>query len=148
MLPKILLSILAVSFMAASDIQAKDEIYTSFFSSDAVAGYDTVAFFKDGKPVKGLKEYKVSYKGANWFFSSLENKEAFNNKPEKFAPQYGGYCAWAVANGDTAKGDPVYWTIHTGKLYLNYNEEIKDRWLKKIEYFISKGDANWPGVIE
>ena len=148
MLPKILLSILAVSFMAASDIQAKDEIYTSFFSSDAVSGYDTVAFFKEGKPVKGLKEYKVSYKGVNWFFSSLENKEAFNNKPEKFAPQYGGYCAWAVANGDTAKGDPVYWTIHTGKLYLNYNEEIKDRWLKKIEYFISKGDANWPGVIE
>ena len=139
---------MAISFMAAPDIQAKDEIYTSFFSSDAVGGYDTVAFFKEGQPVKGLKEYKVSYKGANWFFSSLENKEAFNNKPEKFAPQYGGYCAWAVANGDTAKGDPAHWTIHAGKLYLNYDEEIKDRWLKKIEFFISKGDANWPGVIE
>ena len=142
--------LLAVGFCLfyAPNALAKDEIYTAFFSSDAVGGYDTVAFFTEGKPLKGLSKYKMSYKGANWYFSSAENLAAFNNNPTRYAPQYGGYCAWAVANNDTAKGDPVHWTIHGGKLYLNYNDEIKNRWLKEIDSFISKADANWPGVIE
>jgi len=127
---------------------AKDEIYTAFFSSQAVGGYDTVAYFTEGKPVKGLREYKTSYKGANWYFSSSANLEAFKNSPEKYAPQYGGYCAWAVANGDTAKGDPNQWSIRDGKLYLNYDEEIKNRWLANVDELISKADANWPGVIK
>jgi YHS domain-containing protein len=127
---------------------AESEIYTSFFSSSAVGGYDTVAYFTEDQPVKGLDEYRTTYKGAKWYFSSRKNLEMFIANPEKYAPQYGGYCAWAVAEGDTAKGDPLHWTLHNSKLYLNYDETIKHRWLKNKDDFISKGDANWPKVIE
>ena len=127
---------------------AESEIYTSFFSSSAVGGYDTVAFFTDKKPVKGLDEYSTSYKGAKWYFSSQKNLEMFAANPEKYAPQYGGYCAWAVAEGDTAKGDPLHWSLYNGKLYLNYNKTIKNRWLNNVDEFITRADANWPKVIE
>jgi len=127
---------------------AESEIYTSFFSSSALGGYDTVAYFEKNKPVKGLDEYHLKYKGVNWYFSSQKNLEMFRANPEKYAPQYGGYCAWAVAEGDTAKGDPLHWTIHQGKLYLNYDETIKNKWLKYVDDFITRGDANWPKVIE
>jgi YHS domain-containing protein len=127
---------------------AESEIYTSFFSNSAVGGHDTVAYFSDQKPVKGLDEYRTTYKGAKWYFSSQKNLEMFTANPEKYAPQYGGYCAWAVAEGDTAKGDPLHWTLHDDKLYLNYDETIKNRWLKNVDDFITRADANWPKVIE
>jgi YHS domain-containing protein len=127
---------------------AKSEIYTSFFSSSAAGGYDTVAYFNENQPVRGLDEYRTTYKGAKWYFSNQKNLEMFKANPEKYAPQYGGYCAWAVAEGDTAKGDPLHWTLHNGKLYLNYDETIKNRWLKNVDDFITKADANWPKVIE
>ncbi|MBU2644003.1 YHS domain-containing protein [bacterium] len=145
---KMLLLMMTAMLLFAAEGLAASEIYTGFFSSDAVGGYDTVAYFTEGRPVKGLKAFKTKYKGANWYFSSRENLETFQDNPTRYAPQYGGYCAWAVANGDTAKGDPLQWTIHNNKLYLNYNEEIKNKWLDNIETFITRGDANWPGVIK
>lgn len=131
-----------------STVFAESEIYTAFFSSKALGGYDTVAYFSENQPVKGSNEYRTRYKGANWYFSSQKNLESFKANPEKYAPQYGGYCAWAVAEGDTAKGDPLYWTIHHGKLYLNYDETINKKWLKDIDGFITKADANWPQVLQ
>ncbi len=127
---------------------AESEIYTSFFSSSAVGGYDTVTYFTDKQPVKGLDEYSTTYKGAKWYFSNRKNLELFTANPEKFAPQYGGYCAWAVAEGGTAKGDPLHWSLYNGKLYLNYDKTIKNRWLKNVDEFITRADANWPKVIE
>ena len=132
----------------SANAYAKSEIYTAFLSSKAIGGYDAVAYFTENKPVEGMKQFKTEYKGANWYFSSSENLAKFKQQPEKFAPQYGGYCAWAVGNGYTAKGDPLHWTIHKNRLYLNYNEDIKNQWLANIDSFISSGDANWPGVIE
>lgn len=127
---------------------ASDEVYTGFFSGKAADGYDVVAYFEDGKAVRGSNEYTITYKGVDWYFSSVDHLALFKANPGKYAPQYGGYCAWAVANGYTAKGDPLQWTIRHGKLYLNYNESIKNKWLADVDRLIKKADENWPVVIQ
>ena len=137
------LLLLMFSFQA----QAKDPVYTSFFSNVAVSGYDTVAYFTDQKATKGSSKYVAEYQGAQWQFKNAENLAAFKASPEKYAPQYGGYCAWAVANNDTASGDPQQWTIENGKLYLNYDANIQARWLKDKSSLIEQADNNWPSVI-
>lgn len=127
---------------------AADPIYTGFFSNKALDGYDTVAYFTQGKAVEGSKKFKLSYKGADWYFSSQENLDKFQADPDKFAPQYGGYCAWAIAaKSDFAPGDPQQWSIVDDKLYLNYDKSIKDMWLEDVPGFISQGDKNWPSLI-
>lgn len=140
--------IIAMLMVLSLPAHAKPPIYTTFFSDLAVAGYDTVAYFTENQAVKGSKQFKTEYKGATWRFKNADNLATFKANPEKYAPQYGGYCAWAVANNDTAKGDPHQWTIHSGKLYLNYDAEIQSRWLKDKEGFINAADKNWPNVIK
>lgn len=127
---------------------AKDPIYTSLFSSNAAGGYDVTAYFSEMKPVKGKKTFKTEYNGATWLFASQENLDKFLQDPEMYAPQYGGYCAWAAAKGDTYKGDPEHWSLHDGKLYLNYDQEVQDKWLIDKETFISQADARWPSLLE
>ncbi|WP_250654768.1 YHS domain-containing (seleno)protein [Alkalimarinus coralli] len=127
---------------------AAPPIYTSFFSDVAVSGYDVVAYFTEHSPVKGNPELSTEYKGAEWHFSSQENLDAFKSNPEKYAPQYGGYCAWAVAYNKTAKGDPKQWAIHDGKLYLNYDANIKAKWTADRENLIKKADLYWPQLIQ
>ncbi|MBW3697428.1 YHS domain-containing protein [Vibrio sp. T187] len=128
---------------------AADEIYTGFFSSKALEGYDTVAYFTESQPVKGSKEFTTEYKGATWYFASQSNLDAFVHNPEKYAPQYGGYCAWAVsAKNDFAPGDPMYWAIVDDKLYLNYDKEIKQRWDADRPQHITQADKNWPELIK
>ena len=103
-LKTLLLSITgALALSASAD---SDPIYTGLFSNLALDGYDTVAYFFDGKPVKGLKEFSMDYKGAQWRFKNAENLERFRANPEAYAPQYGGYCAYAAAKGDTASAEP------------------------------------------
>lgn len=127
---------------------AKDApVYTGTFSNTAVSGYDTVAYFTQGKPVKGSTEFRTTYNGAEWRFASAANLAKFRANPARFAPQYGGYCAWAVSQGYTASGDPTVWKVVNGKLYLNYNQEIGAKWSKNIPGFIRAGDANWPKVL-
>ena len=127
---------------------AKDEIYTSFFSNTGVGGYDVVAYFTVGGPVKGNENIAAEHNGADWYFSSEENLKLFKENPEKYAPQYGGYCAWAVANGDTASGDPQQWTVYNNKLYMNYNAEIQAKWALDRDNFIEKANMNWPEVLK
>ena len=127
---------------------AKDPVYTGALSALAVDGRDPVAYFTDGKPLKGDKKFSTEYNGAEWRFSSAENLEAFKAAPEKYAPQYGGYCAWAVSQNYTARGNPENWKIVDGKLYLNYNDEIQKRWEADIPGFIAAADQNWPGVLD
>jgi YHS domain-containing protein len=147
-------TLLAAALLATATIgapaafAAKPEIYTSITSDLAVGGYDTVAYFKDGKPVEGAKAFEMKHNGATWRFANAENLAAFRADPAKYAPQYGGHCAWAAANGYTAKGDPKYWKVVGGKLYLNYNGDIQAKWEKDIPAFIAKGDANWPKILE
>jgi len=127
---------------------AKDQIYTSTFNNRAVGGYDVVSYFSESGPVKGSKKIKTQYLGAEWRFSSQENLDAFLLEPEKYAPQYGGYCAYAMADGTTFRGDPRRWTVHEGKLYLNFNKSVNKKWLADKENYIVKADAHWPAAIE
>ncbi|MDH3582343.1 MAG: hypothetical protein OEM91_17190 [Hyphomicrobiales bacterium] len=112
----------------------------------AIEGYDPVAYFKAGKPVRGLSEFTATHAGATWHFASAANRDAFSANPQAFAPQFGGYCAWAVSQGYTAKIDPQAWKIVAGKLYLNYSKGVQRRWAKDIPGNIANGDANWPGI--
>jgi YHS domain-containing protein len=143
-------SILGVSasFVAVSPALAETpEIYTTAFSQKAVGGYDPVAYFTQGAPVKGERDFSYDYKGALWLFSSAENRDVFIADPDAYAPQYGGYCAWALAQNKLAKGDPKYWNIVDGRLYLNYNAKVQRDWLEDIPGFIEKADRFWPGIL-
>ncbi|MEZ9073779.1 YHS domain-containing (seleno)protein [Vibrio splendidus] len=138
-----------VMLLVSPYVFAADEIYTGFFSSKALDGYDTVAYFTSGEPVEGNKKFSTEYKGADWYFSSEKNLTLFVNNPEKYAPQYGGYCAWAVSEkSDFAPGDPNQWTIVDNKLYLNYDQEIKQRWEQDRAQHIQKADTVWPQLIK
>lgn len=134
-------------FMGTSQAFADSPaIYTSWKNDLAVSGYDTVSFFS-GKPNEGKPEYSYSYKGAEWRFSTRGNLELFKTNPEAFLPQYGGYCAWAVAKGKLAKGSPKHWTVEDGKLYINFNARIKRRWEKDVIGFIEEADSEWPEIL-
>ena len=110
----------------------------------AIRGYDPVAYFRDGKPVKGSPQFMHEWMGTQWRFANAANRDAFAAEPSKYAPQYGGYCAWAVSQGYTAEIDPDAWTIKDGKLYLNYSKSVQATWAKDIPGNIAKGDRNWP----
>lgn len=112
----------------------------------AIDGYDTVAYFTQSDAVPGNAEFSTDYKGAKWQFVSAENRDLFIAMPEKYAPQYEGYCAYAAAQASVAKTEPDQWSIVGGKLYLNYNYLIKLRWDVSQEDFIKDGDENWPTV--
>ncbi len=113
----------------------------------AVKGYDVVSYFTESKPAKGSDRFTYEYSGAKWKFSTASHLSMFKEDPEKYMPQYGGYCAWAVAQGYTASIDPEAWTIVDGRLYLNYSKSVRNRWEKDIEGNIRKGDSNWPDVL-
>jgi len=121
-----------------------ESIYTDFFSDKALSGYDAVAYFAEGKAVKGKAAFKVEYLDVQWHFKSAKNKALFEANPDKYRPQYGGHCAWAVgANNAKAKGDPKIWKIVDDKLYLNYNTDVQKKWLKDVPGFIESADQNW-----
>ncbi len=132
----------------AAPAAAKEPVYTGTFSSLAVSGYDPVAYFVEGRPVEGRKAFESEWNGATWRFASADNLAAFEADPEKFAPQYGGYCAWAVSQGYTASTDPEAWRIVEGKLYLNYSKSVQSTWIQDIPGNIAKADKNWPEVLE
>lgn len=127
---------------------AKDPVYTGTFSSLAVSGYDPVAYFAQGKPVEGSSDHELEWNGATWRFSSAANMDKFRSDPTAWAPQYGGYCAWAVSQGYTASSDPEVWRIVDGKLYLNYSKGVQQTWEEDIPGNVTKADANWPKVLE
>jgi YHS domain-containing protein len=143
----ILALVLAAAALPGAALAAKPPVYTAPLSDLAAGGYDVVAYFTVGRPVKGEAQYSTVWKGATWRFSSAANLAKFRASPAAYAPQYGGYCAWAVANGYTAKGDPLQWRIVGGRLYLNYDAGVQAKWVKDIPGFIRKGDGNWPSVL-
>lgn len=124
-----------------------DPIY-KYSGGLALKGYDPVAYFNDGKAVEGSEQFTHEWNGANWRFASAEHRDAFIREPEKYAPQFGGYCAWAVSHGYTAKGDPNAWKIVDDKLYLNYNQDVKAKWEQDVPGYISRGDENWPRFLK
>jgi YHS domain-containing protein len=109
----------------------------------AIKGYDTVAYFKDGKALKGNESFTFKWHDMTWYFSTKENRDLFVASPEKFAPQYDGYCAWALTEARIAKTDPEVWKIVDGKLYLNCSATAYEKWNRDIPGNIKKADANW-----
>lgn len=140
---------LALPFMSGIVAVANaGEVNASLLGGVAIEGYDPVAYFTDGKPVEGSDDFTVEHNGATWHFASAANRDAFAADPEAYAPQYGGYCAWAVSQGYTAPIDPDAWKIVDDKLYLNYSEGVQKRWAADIPGNIAKGDGNWPSIKE
>lgn len=140
------LSVIVALFVSlvGTAMAAKPEIN----GSTAIKGYDPVAYFTTGSPTEGNKSITHKWKGAEWRFASTANRDKFVKEPEKYAPQFGGYCAWAVSEGKTASINPKSWKIVNGKLYLNYSSRIQKRWEKDIPGHISKAEANWPKVLD
>lgn len=114
----------------------------------AVGGYDTVAYHTQRQALPGNPAFRVSWKGAEWRFATAEHRDLFAKEPEKYAPQFGGYCAFAVAYGSTAAGNPKLFTLAHGKLYLNLNESVQATWQRDQDNLIRRGEANWPKVLQ
>jgi YHS domain-containing protein len=136
----ILLLLIAVTGHA----QTSGEIFST--TDGAIRGYDPVAFFTEEKPVKGTKDFTMEWNGAAWHFVSKKNLDMFKADPEKYAPQYGGYCAYGAAEGHKAPTQTDTWTVLDNKLYFNYNKNVQREWLKDTKGFIEKADANWPNI--
>lgn len=139
--------ILALSIILVTSVSLVAQKSSTFIQSGkAIRGHDPVAYFTESKPVKGNEKLVYNWNNANWYFSSQQNLDQFKADPEKFAPQYGGYCAYGLSNGYKAPTDADAWTIENGKLYLNYNTEVREMWNKEKKERIEKADKNWPQV--
>ncbi len=139
---------LAVFFFAlVSPAEAIAPVYSTLLGG-AIRGYDPVAYFTEKKPVKGKRAYSHKWKGATWYFASERNRDLFRDNPEKYAPRYGGYCAYAVSQGYTASIVPEAWRIVDGKLYLNYSKGVQRTWEEDIPGYIKLGDKNWPRLLK
>ena len=132
---------------AAPAIAAESAPSVSGEKGVAIRGYDPVAFFTLGMPQEGSPEHAYGYEGATSRFTSAENLAAFKSDPTRYAPQFGGYCAWAVSQHYLAPGDPNHWKVVEGKLYLNANARAKELWEADQADAIKRGHANWPGVL-
>jgi len=135
----------AALFLATTSGFAADPIHKT--DGLALSGYDAVAYFTESKAVKGKAEFETDWSGAKWRFASAANRDAFAAGPAKYAPQFGGYCAWAVSRDYTYSADPEAWKIVDGKLYLNYNMDLQKKWAKELPGVIDKGNRNWPAVL-
>lgn len=142
---KKMMCVLSVVLLAGFSVMAQKSA-TFVQSGKAIRGYDPVAYFSEGKPVKGNEKLVYSWNNADWYFSSQQNLDLFKANPEKYAPQYGGYCAYGLSEGHKAPTDAEAWTIEDGKLYLNYNTDVRKMWIKEKKERIEKADKNWPEV--
>jgi YHS domain-containing protein len=133
-------------YLYSLGLYASDPVYET--RAGAIDGYDPVAYFTEGAPRQGSPEHRHEWNGATWHFASAANLAAFKLEPERYAPQFGGYCAYAVGNNYTAKSDPTAWHVEDGKLYLNFNADVRKTWLEKRAELIPAAVKNWPAVIE
>ena len=116
-------------------------------SDMAIKGYDTVAYFKTGKALKGNESFTFKWHDMTWYFSTKENRDLFAANPEQYAPQYDGYCAWAMTEARKAQTDPEIWKIVNGKLYLQCSQASYEKWSRDIPGNIKKADMNWLNFI-
>ena len=112
-----------------------------------IEGYDAISYFTDKKPVKGLEKFSVEYRGATYWFSSLEHAESFKKDPTQYAPQYGAFCGYAVSIGKLRPVDPKIFQIEDGRLILQHTQEAYDLFNKDLKKSIEKADENWPGIV-
>jgi YHS domain-containing protein len=142
------LKLLAATLLLTGAIAATGDPATGdpVFVEDgaAIRGYDPVAYFDRQGPVKGQPDLTAEHDGATWWFSSVANRDAFVADPERYAPAYGGYCAYAASRGYKASTDPRAWTIVGDRLFLNFSLSVRETWLKDRDNNIRKADRNWP----
>lgn len=113
----------------------------------ALQGYDAVSFFADGRPAKGDPSLSARYEGATWYFSTPEHKAAFEAMPERYAPAFGGFCAYGASRGYTASVEINTWQIVAGRLLLNYSQSVRRKFDSNQAENLRKADANWPGIV-
>lgn len=124
---------------------AADAVYQN--GGVAIGGYDVVSYHRMQNPTEGSSELSHEWEGVTWLFANETNKRLFIDDPEKFAPRYGGYCAYAASKGALAPTDPDAWTIYHGKLYLNFSKSIRSKWLADVDDHIVSADINWPKLM-
>jgi YHS domain-containing protein len=126
---------------------ATDAVNTGYFGGVAILGYDPVAYFTEGRAMKGSEQFSYDWLGTPWQFANNKHRELFIGDPTKYAPQYGGYCVGEVAsNGATINIDPEAWAIIDGRLYLSYSKEFMDKFEAQPSDFLANAEANWPAV--
>ena len=138
---KVLVTVPLSLLLTLTLLAQKSEVFNK--SAIAVNGYDVVAYFTEHTPVKGAKEFTFYWKEVNWQFSNRQNLDSFKASPEKYAPQFGGYCAYGISEGHKAPTEPEAWAIVDGKLYLNYNKDVQVLWKKEQTSRIKKANRNW-----
>lgn len=143
---RFLFSLAVVLLTSASGFAQKSPVFVA--DGAAIRGYDAVAYFKEGKALKGDPKFLHTWNGSVWHFANAGDLALFKAAPERYAPQYGGYCAFGTAGGYKAPIDPQAWAIVNDKLYLNYNKKVQESWKKDQKAMIEKADKNWPMVKE
>jgi YHS domain-containing protein len=129
----------------SGSVNAGSSINTGYFGGVAIEGYDTVAYFTDGRATKGSEEFAHDWLGVTWLFANAEHRDLFAEKPVQYAPQYGGHCAMGTAFGEsTANIDPEAWSIVDGKLYLQYSQGAREEWERNRADMIAAADQKWP----
>jgi YHS domain-containing protein len=141
------LAALALGVQPAHAIKQTGGEFNTLYAGLGAKGYDVVAYFTDGKPVEGTAEFEAVHGGVTWRFASQEHLDLFKADPVKYAPQYGGFCAWGVAQGKLFDVDPVNgWKIVGGRLYMNFNGDILALWEKDLDGNLEKSEATWPAL--
>ena len=135
-----------IAIMVTCNVSAFTDMINKSWTGVALKGYDVVEYFKDHKPIKGSSDFMIEYNHAKWYFATAEDRDAFSKAPQNYAPQYGGFCAFAVSQNHTADIDPNAWTIVNNKLYLNYNSSIQARWNQDRDQLIAQANQHWPNL--
>ena len=141
----VVVGVIAVAVVGFFGFSAKSEVPAYNVDADklAIHGYDTVAYFTEGKPTKGNSEFEQVWEDARWHFASASNRDLFAANPDRYAPKFGGYCAAGVALGEYADVDPEAWTIVDGKLYMISTKENQKGWQKARDGHIGFAEYNW-----
>ena len=142
----IALGLIATGLVAGAAAYQKSQVNLSR-GDLGLQGYDAVAYWTSGQPTLGSPSFEHRWNNAVWRFSTAENREQFAKDPARYAPEFGGYCAYAVSRGYTANIDPNAWRIVDGRLYLNYSKRVQKLWEEDVPGNIAKGRQNWPGVL-
>ena len=137
-----------IMLAAVSTIATAKDLVNVDRSGVAIQGYDPVAFFTDNRPVKGNAQFQSEYRGAKYYFASSEHKATFDIEPAKYEPQFGGYCAYGVTHSTRAPIKIEAWQIVNGRLLMQYDLDIKNKFNQDQQGMLKKADENWPGVVE
>lgn len=144
---KFLTRTLVALFLSSAALRAADLVNVSGVTRVAIDGFDPVAFFTDSRPVNGSGSLTATYQGATYFFATAEHRKMFEQNPGKYAPQYGGFCAYGASLGALFPVDISTWQVRNGKLYLNLNPDVLKTFNADFDGYVAKADRNWPGLV-